>query len=31
MEEVFSKLQHQEAIHLTRLEETYEKFYMSQM
>jgi len=31
MEEVFSKLQHQEGIHLARLEEAYEKFYMSQM
>jgi rubrerythrin len=31
MEEVFSKLHHQEEIHLTRLEETYEKLYLSQM
>lgn len=31
MEEVFSRLQQQEMIHLTKLEETYEKLYMSQM
>lgn len=31
MEEVFSKLQHQEGIHLARLKEAYEKFYMSGM
>ena len=31
MAEVFAKLQRQEMIHLTRLEETYEKLYMSQM
>ncbi len=31
MEEVFKKLQQQEMIHLTRLEESYEKIYMSQM
>jgi hypothetical protein len=30
-EELFSKLQHQEGIHLARLKEVYEKFYMSQM
>ncbi len=31
MEEVFSKLQKDETKHLARLEETYEKLYMSQM
>jgi rubrerythrin len=31
MGEIFSKLQQQETIHLTKLEETYEKLYMSQM
>jgi rubrerythrin len=31
MEEVFSKLQKEETKHLARLEETYEKLYMSQM
>jgi rubrerythrin len=31
MGELFSKLQQQEQIHLTKLEETYEKLYMSQM
>jgi len=31
MKEVFSKLQHQEGIHLARLKEAYEKFYMSGM
>jgi len=31
MEELFSKLQKEETIHLARLEETYEKLYMSQM
>jgi len=31
MEETFSKLHQEETIHLTRLEETYEKLYMSQM
>lgn len=31
MEEIFSRLQQDEAIHLARLEETYEKLYMSQM
>ena len=31
MESVFSKLQKQEMIHLTRLEEAYEKLYMAHM
>ena len=31
MEDIFSKLYHEETIHLARLEETYEKLYMSQM
>jgi rubrerythrin len=31
MEEVFSKFQKEETKHLARLEETYEKLYMSQM
>jgi len=31
MEDVFSKLQKDETKHLARLEETYEKLYMSQM
>ena len=31
MEEVFSRLQKDETKHLARLEETYEKFFMSQM
>jgi rubrerythrin len=31
MAEIFSKLQQQETIHLARLEETYEKLYLSQM
>ena len=31
MEEVFKKIHQQEMIHLARLEETYEKLYMSQM
>lgn len=31
MEEIFSKLQQEETIHLAKLEETYEKLYMSQM
>jgi len=31
MESVFSKLQRQEMIHLTRLEEAYEKLYMAHM
>jgi len=31
MADMFSKLQEQEAIHLTKLEEAYEKLYMSQM
>jgi rubrerythrin len=31
MEKVFSKLHQEESIHLSRLEETYEKLYMSQM
>ena len=31
MAELFSKLQQEETIHLARLEETYEKLYMSQM
>jgi rubrerythrin len=31
MAEIFSKLQQEEAIHLARLEETYEKLFMTQM
>lgn len=31
MESLFSKLQQQEAIHLTKLEEAYEKLYMTHM
>lgn len=31
MEALFSKLRQEETIHLTRLEETYEKLYMTQM
>jgi rubrerythrin len=31
MESVFSKFQKQEMIHLTRLEEAYEKLYMAHM
>ena len=31
MEDIFSKLYHEETIHLARLEETYEKLYMNQM
>ena len=31
MEEAFKKIHQQEMIHLTRLEESYEKLYMSQM
>jgi len=31
MEKLFSKLQQEETIHLARLEETYEKLYLSQM
>jgi rubrerythrin len=31
MAELFSKLQKEEAIHLTKLEEAYEKLYLSQM
>ena len=31
MEEIFSKLHHEETTHLARLEEAYEKLYLSQM